>query len=232
VPTGVTDSWRERALDRSLRSARERAVARSERFIRAATDLLNETGDLDFTVSDLVERSGLSLRAFYQHFASKDDLILAVFEEGLRSYVAGLRFALDPLSDPVEKLERYVAGFHAAGGETNRPASAAVSRFLLSLTSDRSPGVARVLEPQVQLLREILQAGVASGAFRRDISVPAMTVLVTQTLTSAVESNLLGPPDSAEAVSAADLWAYCLGAVSPPARRPARTRVRRRPRRD
>jgi AcrR family transcriptional regulator len=80
VRPGEAEGWRERAVERSLRSARERAVSRSERFITVATQFLYETGSLEFTVADLVERSGMSLRSFYQHFSGKDELLLAVFE--------------------------------------------------------------------------------------------------------------------------------------------------------
>ncbi len=88
-PDGKTEPagdprWRERAVERSLRKARARAVTRSDRFIAAANALLQETGRTDFTVQEIVERSKMSLRSFYQHFASKDDLLLALFEELIR----------------------------------------------------------------------------------------------------------------------------------------------------
>src|SRR5262249_25384907 len=72
--------WQQRALDRALNAAREKSLSRSSKFLASAVDLLNETGRVDFTVQNVVERSELSLRAFYQHFDGKDDLVLAVFE--------------------------------------------------------------------------------------------------------------------------------------------------------
>src|ERR1700740_1985314 len=77
-------SWRERAVERSLRSARAKAVSRSDRFIQTATELLSETGRTDFTAQELVQRSKTSPRSFYQHFGSKDELLLALFEEVIR----------------------------------------------------------------------------------------------------------------------------------------------------
>src|SRR3954465_7179044 len=73
--------WQQRALDRSLVEAKRRALNKSNGFVEAATELLDETGGLNFTVQDVVDRSKLSLRSFYQTFASKDDLLLALFEE-------------------------------------------------------------------------------------------------------------------------------------------------------
>jgi len=192
-------------------------VSRSERFIQVATELLYESGSLDFTVQELVERSKMSLRSFYQHFASKDELLLAVFEEAIRGFVQTLRSSVAIEPDPIEKLKVYVTTFYGAGESANRRASAALTRYLMVLTADDPSELARVLEPQVTLLAEIVDAGVASGAIRRDVPASALTILVTQTLMSAVETNVLGTQLTGEPVSAGDLWSFCRSAVAAPA---------------
>src|SRR6476661_3731753 len=54
---------------------------RPKRFMKSALAILGETGRTDFTVLEVVERSKTSLRAFYQHFATKDELLLALVEK-------------------------------------------------------------------------------------------------------------------------------------------------------
>jgi len=71
-------AWQRQSPHRSLQSARARA--RSNRFVTAATRLLQERGNTDFTIQDLVDRSRMSIRIFYKYFASKEDLLLAVYE--------------------------------------------------------------------------------------------------------------------------------------------------------
>src|SRR5262249_57991490 len=73
-------AWQRQSMHRSLQSARARAHARSDRFVAAAIQLLQEKGSTDFTVQDVVERSRMSIRTFYKYFASKDDLLVAVYE--------------------------------------------------------------------------------------------------------------------------------------------------------
>lgn len=203
-------------------------MSRSERFIAAATELLHETGSLDFTVHELVERSGLSLRSFYQHFASKDELRLAVLEEAVRGFVATLRTTVEAEADPLERLRVYVTTFYGAGQSSDRRASAALTRYLLALTADEPSELARVLQPQVELLAEIVDSGVASGRLRGDLPSSVLTVLVTQTLTSAVEMNVLGTQITGEPVSAEALWSFCRGAVAAAAPGPATGNGRRR----
>src|SRR5581483_11951057 len=87
----MASDWRERTVDRSLANHRARALEKSSRFIDAATELLAESGRTDFTVQEIVDRSGQSVRAFYQHFAGKDDLLLAVFEQAMETFAHELR---------------------------------------------------------------------------------------------------------------------------------------------
>ena len=94
---------RARALERSLESARLRRADQFDRLIEAARALLMESGS-DFTVHDVVERSQISLRAFYQYFEGKDDLILTLYEQRVRSMLRLQQDALDGISDPVERV--------------------------------------------------------------------------------------------------------------------------------
>ena len=54
--------------------------SRANRFMRSALSILGETGRTDFTVLEVVERSKTSLRSFYQHFSTKDELLLALID--------------------------------------------------------------------------------------------------------------------------------------------------------
>ena len=54
------------------------------RFVASARALANETGSAAFTVAQVATRAGLSLKAFYSCFRSKDDLLLALFAEDSR----------------------------------------------------------------------------------------------------------------------------------------------------
>src|ERR1700741_3698593 len=58
----------------------EAEVTRDASFIKTAVEILGETGRTDFTVQEVVARSKTSLRAFYQHFSSKDELLIALLE--------------------------------------------------------------------------------------------------------------------------------------------------------
>src|SRR5918994_423450 len=74
-------TWRELAVTRSLDPARSRAEKRVQRFLDAALEFVNSGSAKEFTVQEVVERSGQSLRSFYQYFAGKHELLLALLDE-------------------------------------------------------------------------------------------------------------------------------------------------------
>ena len=55
-------------------------------LIQAAAALLERSNGDGFTVQDVADEAGQSLRTLYQYFESKDDLLLAVFEEAMGIY--------------------------------------------------------------------------------------------------------------------------------------------------
>src|SRR5258705_12857007 len=89
--------------------------SRASRFMKSALAILGETGRTDFTVLEVVERSKTSLRSFYQHFSTKDELLLALIDKimsestrkwredttGLGS-TAALRVLIDRICTPAE----------------------------------------------------------------------------------------------------------------------------------
>jgi len=76
--------WEERSTHRVLAAHREQILERSRQIVEAAYQLLEEKGLEGLTIRAVLTKTGLSRRAFYERFADKDELVLAVFEETIR----------------------------------------------------------------------------------------------------------------------------------------------------
>src|SRR3954447_23343786 len=208
-------SWRERAVERSLRGARAKAMSRSDRFIQVAMELLSETGRTDFTVQELVERSKTSLRSFYQHFGSKDELLLALFEEVIRISSDEWRRQVDEQDDCVAGLESLVLTMYAQAIEpTMGGVSRALTSYHLQLAESRPSDYARVLTPMKDLILELVEAGVRDGKFRDDIDPETLAMILMQTLVVAAHMHALGAYLTGGPLDAERLWAFCLGGLT------------------
>src|ERR1700730_14398503 len=80
-----------RAVARSLARRRASYADEVERIVAATYEVIERTGSLDPTMRDILRQSGISTQAFYRHFRSKDELLLALLDDGRRqltSYLA------------------------------------------------------------------------------------------------------------------------------------------------
>ena len=111
-------------------------------IIDAAYDCLYEPHSGPIPVAAILERAGLSTRAFYRHFASKDELFLAMLRQEADALAGRLDRIADELpGDPVEQLTAWVEMMFALA---SRPASCAC--ISLSSTPTKSAprrGIAR-----------------------------------------------------------------------------------------
>ncbi|HWC34031.1 MAG TPA: TetR/AcrR family transcriptional regulator [Mycobacteriales bacterium] len=211
-PSEVT--WRERAVERSLRNARAKAMSRSDRFITSAIEILTETGRTDFTVQELIERSKTSLRSFYQHFSGKEELLLALFEEIIATSAAQWRSDVAELPDTLAGLRYVVEMVHAqagdpAGGGINR----ALSVYHLQLAESRPAEYARVLAPLRELILDLVKRGIDDGEFRNDIDADTLAMIMMQTIVGAAHMHALGSEPGGVALGTDALWEFCLGGL-------------------
>lgn len=99
-------AWKQRAVERSIRTAKVRAGQRVQRFLDAAQAIITEKkGSTDFTVQEVVDRSRQSLRSFYLQFDGKHELLLALFEDALSRAADQIRAATSAQSDPLDRLK-------------------------------------------------------------------------------------------------------------------------------
>ncbi|HEY0877441.1 MAG TPA: TetR/AcrR family transcriptional regulator [Zeimonas sp.] len=79
---------------------------RRQVILDAAAALFAEQGYDSSSIRDIASRVGLLPGSIYHYFASKDELYLAVHEEGFRRLMAAVAEALAGASDPWERLTR------------------------------------------------------------------------------------------------------------------------------
>ena len=221
------ESRRVRSLDRSVEGARSRAADRYDRLVAAGRSLMQDHGSTEFAVPEVARRARTSLRAFYELFANKDELLLAVFDQAIRETADRLRAAIAGHDDPVDQLGAYVRTLFSGTFDDDHPEIPAMVGLHLRLAAEDPSALATVLAPQTELLVDVLQRGAIARRFRRDIDVGALAVIVSQTLIATVHTKALGAHLVGTEVDVEAVWAFCLAGVSPP---PAITRSRRRPR--
>jgi AcrR family transcriptional regulator len=203
-----------KASGRSTETVGAEPEPRERRFMRSALAILGETGRTDFTVLEVVERSKTSLRSFYQHFSTKDELLLALIDkimsestriwgeetEGLAP-VAALRVLIDRICTPAESTTQ---------DKVNRGLTYYNDHLAEALPRE----YARVISPVHGLIKDIINRGIADGSFRTGIDVDATAALIMQSALGAMRLQVLGAELSGVPVDADHIYDFCVAALA------------------
>jgi AcrR family transcriptional regulator len=216
--------WEQRSAKRVPDAGRDQILERSRKIVEAAYDLLEEEGLEGLTVRAVLNRTGLSRRAFYERFEGKDDLVLAVFEQTIRAATLHFSKLIGTLAGPIERLELIVT--HLVLGKTSfvpadHPSSnrrgAAMSREHLRMAESRPHDLQAALSPLIALIARQLSDGMATGSVRSG-NPQRLATLVYNLVSTTVHTELLSQesaqPDRAHrAQLAADIWEFCRRAI-------------------
>jgi AcrR family transcriptional regulator len=201
--------WQRRVVGRALRGATGRSIDRGAHLIRAAAKVLERANGESLTVQEVADEAGVSLRTLYQYFASKDDLLLAVFEEAMRTYARIIRAAIANLDDPLERLAGGIiasARMPALHGKSG--VDRGLSKVRLQLGQAEPDMVARAQEPVTAVYRELVEDALAEAS--STIGVEAATYFLSTLRTSFIISMTLGNEYAVALPDVIDLSCFCL----------------------
>ncbi len=151
---------------RRLSPAREEKYRdEKQRIMRTAYELIQRDGSKETSVHDVLDAAGLSTRAFYRHFRSRDELVLEMYRVDCERVNATLATAVASASDPVAALAAWIDQNLAVVYDARRLRHAVVlsSAEVSSaegFTSVKNAGLAEQRASLVALLRDGRDRGV------------------------------------------------------------------------
>ena len=140
--------------------------AERDRILVAALEVLRRTEGEEATVAQILQAAGLSTRAFYRHFETKEDVVRAVYERDARSFAELLRLRVEAAASPEEALGAWVdemlgLAYDRRRAERVAALSSPMVLRVISGTVTQQHGTDRLVGP----LRKVLEDGLRSGAF-------------------------------------------------------------------
>lgn len=215
----------------TTRETRVRGFLASEKaertrvIVEAAYELIDAGGLEGLTIRAVLKRTGLARRAFYEQFAGKDDLVLAVFAQVMRFGADMYREMVEPLSDPVERLKVIIVSIgqgpgipEDTGGESGHMA-AALSREHLRLAEARPDELHHALQPLMTLIGDQLAQGMAAGKIRQAdparLAIFIYNLVATTMHTELIAEEAGASPRDRRDRLADELWEFCRRAVTP-----------------
>ncbi|MBF6169274.1 TetR/AcrR family transcriptional regulator [Streptomyces gardneri] len=202
-------AWKQRAVERSLRTAKLRAEERVQRFLDAAQAIITEKGSTDFTVQEVVDRSRQSLRSFYLQFDGKHELLLALFEDALSRTSDQLRAAADGQTDPLDKLQVTVELLF----ELCRPDPSAqrplFTDFAPQLLISHPDHVKVAHAPMLALFTELMDLAKQAEQLRPEVNTRRTAAMVMQTVMFTAQSAGSSDDETQHPITASEVWHFC-----------------------
>lgn len=201
------------------------SIDRSRRIVEAANDLLEEEGLEGLTIRAVLKRTGLARRAFYERFAGKDELVLAVFARTIRLAADHFREEAAALPHPMARLELIVTSLALGSSDVeqlsraqNYRRGAAMSREHLRLAEARPAELQAALEPLITLITKQLSDGMAAGMVRqaapRQLATLVYNLVATTVHTEFLTQEAAVPDRGRRVQLAADVWEFCRRAIA------------------
>jgi AcrR family transcriptional regulator len=188
--------------------------SRASRFMRSALSILGETGRTDFTVLEVVERSKTSLRSFYQHFSTKDELLLALVDRIMSESTLRWRAETDALV-AAEALRLLIAKISAPAASTTQDSINRGLTFYNDHLAETMPReYARVLAPVNVLIKDIIERGVRDGSFDPAVDVDPTATLIMQSVLGAMRLRVLGAELNGTPLEGSHIYEFCLRALA------------------
>ncbi len=155
---------------KKLTPRQEQALKTRKDIFDAAVDLFERKGYYKVTIGDICERAGVSTGAFYNHFKSKDQVIIELFlridsfYQDVAKDIAAEESAWDKLEKLMESAMSYMSSlgepftrilYHTQLGPMNKKA------YMISLN-----------RPLYNICLSLIQEGQGKGEIRNDLGAP------------------------------------------------------------
>jgi len=214
-PTGsqpgvdVDADWQRRVVGRSLRSAAERSVDRGKNLIRAAAAVLERSNGEDITVQEVADEAGQSLRTLYQYFESKDDLLLAVFEEAMRTYAQLIEESIGALSDPLDRLAGAMVAAVRMPELVESGFNRGLVRLRLRLSQTKPDMVGQAQSAVTSLVRSLVEEAAASRRIEA-ADAEAATFMILSLNAAFITTETIGNDAGVRRPDVKGVTAFCL----------------------
>lgn len=152
-------------------------------IVKAAIAVMAEHGYHGTSVRDIADRADLSPASLYNHFASKQRILVAIMERGIAELTRRTSAALDAVpggdsADPAERLRAIVAVHVLYHLEDQRGTLLGTSELRALEEPVRSAHVAKRVAHQ-RIFETVVADGVRRGVFTTPYPVDAARAIVT-----------------------------------------------------
>ena len=155
-----------RSVERSTSDRYSSYVVEIQRLIDAGRKVMQRRGSVDPRVSEIVIEAGLSNQAFYRHFRSKNELLLAILDDGVDQLITYLESCMAKERITLGRVERWIRcicrqATDAGAAASTRPFVVQGVRLSDQFPEETARSTLRIKAPLQATINEVVAQGEA-----------------------------------------------------------------------
>ena len=137
---------------RTLADRHEAYATEIRTLLDAALTVMRRDETIDPRVSDIVRTAGLSNQAFYRHFRGKDELLVALLDDGRQRLLATIERRMARVDAPADKVRAWIEAVLAQArdpeaADATRPFAVNGDRLAVQFPEETQGSTDRLIEP-------------------------------------------------------------------------------------
>lgn len=150
---------------------------RQEQIKKAVLDIIYTDGLKHLSTRNLAARIGMSEGAIFRHFATKQDIVMAIIRDVQHDFIGSLRTIATATNDPQERLNRFLCQTVKYLVENKGITMLMFSEASHNNDADLKESLLRIFNNQKNLVSKIILDGIALGTWDESIPVENVAML-------------------------------------------------------
>ena len=150
---------------------------RQEQIKHAVLDIIYTDGLKNLSTRNLANRIGMSEGAIFRHFASKQDIILAIIKDVQKDFIGALRNIANSNLQPEERLEAFLCQTVRYLTKNKGITILLFSEASHNNNTDLKNNLLQIFNTQKKLASKIILDGIALGIWDEAIPVESVSML-------------------------------------------------------
>ncbi|WP_366247330.1 TetR/AcrR family transcriptional regulator [Terribacillus aidingensis] len=158
-------------------------------IVDVATKIFELKGYSSTSMADIKNETNFSKGTIYYHFKNKEELYLYCIQRVSNEFIRNWEITSKNEKSAEKKLYIWA---NLNNIMLQKPIMNTVHEYFISTNKDNYDAVVELYEPEFRIVNRILEDGINSGEFKKDLQIDEVSVLIYNFITSLTNAELYG----------------------------------------
>lgn len=164
-------------------------------IVDVATSIFEYKGYSATSMADIKNETNLSKGTIYYHFKNKEELYLYCIQQVSDEFIRN--WDITSMTEQSAEKKLYIWG-NLNHMMLQKPIMNTIPEYFVSTNKENYDHVLKLYEPEFQIVSHILEEGISSGEFKKELHIDDVSVILYNLVTSLANAEMFGYNSSQE----------------------------------